>query len=100
MPFSTRSATTSTIASTYSVARGRTSGWAMLSRSISSMNTRSKRADNSGSVVPASAARAMMLSSMSVMLDTAHTSHPDQRRYRTRMSKARVERAWPRWGAS
>ena len=74
MPRSTSSPTTSTILSTYSVARGRRSGWATFSRSIWLMKDASKRLATSGSLLSSSAARLMILSSMSVMLDTAHTS--------------------------
>ena len=51
-------------------------------------------------MVPVAAARAMILSSMSVMFDTNTTSNPRHWRYRRIMSKVYAVRAWPTWGSS
>ena len=51
-------------------------------------------------VRPSTSARAMILSSMSVTLETKRTSRPDQVRYRRRTSHATLKRPWPRWGSS
>ncbi len=76
LPESTSSPMSLTIRSMYAVARGSESGRRTPTRSISAQYAASYRCATSGSLLPSSAARRMILSSTSVMLVTYVTSSP------------------------
>ena len=63
-----------------------------------SHHSASLEAVNSSIGTPRSAARSMILSSMSVMLETYVTSRPLNRRYRRSTSNTSENRPCPRWG--
>mmetsp|Transcript_20993 Transcript_20993/g.65938 ORF Transcript_20993/g.65938 Transcript_20993/m.65938 type:complete len:285 (-) Transcript_20993:20-874(-) len=100
-PRASISRTKSTISSTCSDTRKTRLGASHPSRAIASKKAASSSRAKASGATPSSAARAIILSSMSVTPMAYSTSHPPYRRaLRTSMSSVTYVRAWPTWAAS